>query len=241
VSHAADKVRSQVIAALDVDDADRALALVERLAGRIDHFKIGNKLFTRHGPELVEEIAGLGGSVFLDLKFHDIPSVVGAAVAEAAGLEGVFLTTVHASGGRAMIEEAAESTGSKLEVVGVTALTSLDGEDVRRVAGGQDLESWARGLAELADDAGADGIVCSAREAGQMRQLLGPDALLVTPGIRLPGDDSSDQKRVMTPGRALEAGSDYLVMGRSIYGADDPEAAVDRIIENVSDHTNSNA
>jgi len=235
VTDAAEQVKNQVIAALDVDDDRRALKLVERLAGRIDHFKIGNKLFTRHGPELVEEIAARGGSVFLDLKFHDIPSVVGAAVAEAARLDGVFLTTVHASGGRAMIEEAARKAGSRVKVVGVTALTSLDAEDVRQVAGGQKLEAWAEGLAKMADEAGADGIVCSAKEAGRMRQLLGPEALLVTPGIRLPGDDTSDQKRVMTPGRALEAGSDYLVMGRSIYGADDPEAAVDRIVDNVAD------
>lgn len=237
MTDAAEQVKNQVIVALDVDDDRRALELVEQLNGRIDHFKIGNKLFTRHGPELVEEIAALGGSVFLDLKFHDIPSVVGAAVGEAARLDGVFLTTVHASGGRAMISEAAQTAGSGLKVVGVTALTSLDAEDVRQVAGGQNLQAWAEGLAKMADAAGADGIVCSAREAGRMRQLLGPEALLVTPGIRLPGDDASDQKRVMTPGRALEEGSDYLVMGRSIYGADDPEAAVDRIVDNVAAQT----
>ena len=235
MTDAAEQVKNHVIAALDVDDARRALELVEQLDGRIDHFKIGNKLFTRHGPELVDEIAALGGSVFLDLKFHDIPSVVGAAVAEAAQLDGVFLTTVHASGGRAMIGEASRRGGPGLDVVGVTALTSLDAEDVRQVAGGQKLEAWAEGLAKMADEAGADGIVCSAREASRIRQLLGPEAVLVTPGIRLPGDDTSDQKRVMTPGQALEAGSDYLVMGRSIYGAADPDVAVDRIVDNVAD------
>lgn len=233
------RLQDHVICALDVDSADAALDLVGTLRGRLTKFKVGSKLFTRHGPPLIEELAEAGAEIFLDLKYHDIPSVVGAAVAEAADLPGVFLTTIHASGGSEMVARAAEAAGDSLQIVAVTALTSLDAEDVERVAGrsGEDAPAaWAESLGELALEAGADGLVCSAREAAAMRERFGDEPTLVTPGIRLPAGSkgpADDQKRVMTPGRALEDGSDYLVIGRPIYQADDAVAAAEAIARDL--------
>jgi orotidine-5'-phosphate decarboxylase len=231
----ASRVRDHLIVALDLETRREALDLVERLGDRVDRYKVGPTMFTRYGPPLLDDLAELGAELFVDLKFHDIPNTVAGAVEAVAGREDVFLMTVHASGGREMIAEAARAAGPDgPEIVAVTALTSLDARDVRAVAGATTIDAWAGRLADLALEAGADGLVCSALEAPDFRQAHGAEPTLVTPGIRLADDERGDQKRVVTPGQALEAGSDYLVMGRSIYGADDPVAAVEAVGRSIA-------
>lgn len=231
------KLRNQLIVALDLDTPEEALAVVDALAGTVERFKIGSRMFTAVGPSILHQLGDRGAKVFLDLKYHDIPSVVGDAVRIVAQEHpSVFLTTVHASGGPAMVAAAAEAatmrTTDKLSVVAVTALTSLSPAETRILGVEANLDDWAAKLAELAIDAGADGIVCSARELEMMRDLFGPAPTIVTPGIRpdpherQPGDD---QARVMSPRAALDAGSSYLVMGRPVYQAEDPLAVVQAI------------
>ena len=230
------KLRSHVIAALDLPTIDQAMDLVDTLDGRIGRYKIGSKLFTKYGPRIIEALAERDVEVFLDLKYHDIPSVVADAVANAAEFDNVFMVTVHASGGEKMVRLAGEAAGEGAgapSVVAVTALTSLSEEEIRAFGIESSLESWAEVLARSAVSAGADGVVCSALEAARFRNILGDDPLLVTPGIRLAGAADDDQTRVMTPGRALDAGSDFLVIGRPIYQADDPIAAVQAIGESL--------
>jgi len=222
-------VRRHLVVALDVESASAAVELVERLGARVDRYKVGARLFTRHGPELLDALADRGAELFLDLKFHDIPYTVAGAVEAAVERGDVSMVTVHASGGREMLERATDAAGEAVEVVAVTALTSLDSDDVRAVSGEQPLEGWADRLARLALGAGVDGLVCSAREVGAFRESYGPEVRLVTPGIRPEGTGSDDQSRVVTPAEALEAGSDRLVVGRPVYRADDPVEAVGRI------------
>ncbi len=229
------RLRKHVISALDVATMDEALALVDSLDGRLSLFKVGSRMFTRYGPALLDALAERDVEVFLDLKFHDIPNTVAGAVESALGFESVFMMTVHASGGADMIARAAEMAAQRRDnppkIVAVTALTSLSPGDMSQIGVDLALDEWAYSLGELALDAGADGLVCSAHEAAQMRERFGDDALLVTPGIRpehqMAEDD--DQSRVMTPKDALATGSDYLVIGRPIYQADDPAGAVEAI------------
>jgi orotidine-5'-phosphate decarboxylase len=230
------KLQTRVIAALDLPTLEEAVALVDTLGARIAHYKIGSKLFTKYGPRILEALAERDVQVFLDLKYHDIPSVVADAVRNAAEFENVFMVTVHASGGERMVRQASEAArefeaGPK--VVAVTALTSLSEAEIRAFGVEASLDDWAEQLAESAVSAGADGVVCSALEAQRFRAVLGREPLLVTPGIRLAGAADDDQTRVMTPGRALSAGSDFLVIGRPIYQADDPAAAVNAIGESL--------
>lgn len=230
------KLQSRVIAALDLPTIEQALALVDTLGGRIGRYKVGSKLFTRYGPRLLEALAEREVEVFLDLKYHDIPSVVADAVRNAADFDHVFMVTVHASGGEKMVGMAAEAAGAgpgAPKVVAVTALTSLSEAEIRAFGVQTSLEDWAETLAQSAVSAGADGVVCSAREARHFRDVLGREPLLVTPGIRMEDSAPDDQTRVMTPRRALEAGSDYLVIGRPIYQAEDPVAAVSAIGESL--------
>lgn len=222
-------VADRVIAALDVPGLDEALALVDAMEGRLRYYKVGSKLFTREGPEVLRALAGRGAQVFLDLKYHDIPSVVGDAVALAAGYENVFMVTVHASGGAEMVRAAVEGAAQRARVVAVTALTSLSEAQMHALGVDGSLADWAQRLGRLAVEAGADGLVCSAREAASFRAWLGSEPALVTPGIRFAESRADDQTRVMAPAAALEAGSDWLVVGRPIYHADDPAAAVDAI------------
>lgn len=223
------RVRNQLVVALDVESRGAAVELVEQLGDRVAGYKVGPRLFTRHGPPLLDELADAGADLFLDLKFHDIPYTVAGAVEAAAARGDVSMLTVHASGGREMVRRAAEHAGEELDVVAVTALTSLTEEDVRDVAGGAALEEWADRLARLAIDAGADGLVCSAREVESFRRAYGEEVRLVTPGIRPEWAARDDQERTVTPAEALDAGSDRLVMGRPVYRADDPVEAVERI------------
>lgn len=233
------KLHAHVISALDVATMDEALALVDALGGHLSMFKVGSRMFTRYGPALLEALAERDVEIFLDLKFHDIPNTVAGAVESALQFDSVFMMTVHAAGGAEMIRRAAEAARQRADnppkIVAVTALTSLSADDTARLGVDMPLDQWAYQLGELALDAGADGLVCSAHEAAQMRDRFGREPLLVTPGIRpehlLGADD--DQTRVMTPRDALDTGSNFLVIGRPIYQADDPLAAVRAIGETL--------
>ncbi len=221
-----------VIVALDYPSAEQALALARQLDPQRCRLKVGNELFTAAGPALVEALHTLGFEVFLDLKFHDIPNTVAGALRSAAAL-GVWMVNVHASGGRRMLEAAAEAVASSARpplLIGVTVLTSMTDEDLAELGYSETAQARVVRLARLSADCGLDGVVCSAQEAPVLRaQHPQADFYLVTPGIRLAGDDAGDQRRVLTPAEARAAGADYLVIGRSITGADDPLAALARV------------
>jgi orotidine-5'-phosphate decarboxylase len=228
----------RVIVALDFPDAAKALALVERLDPAQCKLKVGKELFVRAGPALVQKLAASGFMVFLDLKFHDIPNTVAQACRAAADL-GVWMVNVHASGGLRMMQaarEAVDKSTNPPKLIAVTVLTSMSGEDLRQV--GLDVEPAVQvaRLADLASNAGMDGVVCSAQEATMLRQQIGPGFLLVTPGIRPAGSEAGDQTRILTPARAMEAGADYLVVGRPITQADDPVTALQRINAEILNH-----
>jgi len=188
-------------------------------------------LFTSCGPALVEKLQSQGFDIFLDLKFHDIPNTVAGAVRAAANL-GVWMVNVHASGGRRMMEaavDALQAFASPPKLIAVTVLTSMSDEDLRELGHTQAAETRVSQLAALAASSGVDGVVCSARETPLLRQERGEGFCLVTPGIRLEGDAAGDQRRVVTPAQAVANGSDYLVIGRSITGAENPLEALERI------------
>lgn len=225
----------EVIVALDVPGAGEAFELVERLP-EDTWYKVGLELFTRAGPPVVERLVDEGRHVFLDLKLHDIPNTVAGAVRGAAAL-GAELLTVHGAGGEAMLRAAAEAArtsaargGRPLRLLAITVLTSLDDAALAAVMGpGAGVEETAGRLAGLARESGIDGAVCSVNEARAVRLACGDDFLVVTPGIRLPGQSADDQRRVATPAVARAAGADYLVVGRSITRAADPAAALAEI------------
>ena len=225
--------RDRLIVALDVKTADEARALVDRLAGRVGLFKIGSQLFTAAGPPLVREIVGRGEKVFLDLKYHDIPNTVANAVAEACQL-GVSLMTVHALGGKAMMEAAVgalPAVGSRL--IAVTILTSHDQDSLAAIGLGAPVADTVMRLARLAQEAGADGVVASPLEAEMIRGACGPDFLVVTPGIRPGGSKAHDQARAATPAAAIRAGVNYVVVGRPIAEAVDPAAAAAALVKEM--------
>ena len=227
---------SRVIVALDYADAQSAMALVDRLDPSACKVKVGKELFTAAGPAFVSAVARRGFDVFLDLKFHDIPNTVAQACKAAAQL-GVWMINVHALGGRAMMQaarEAIESAPRKPKLIAVTVLTSMAETDLREVGIEASPLAAAMKLARLAGDCGLDGVVCSAHEAGEIRDRIGRDFLRVTPGIRLPEDSSGDQKRVMTPQVAIESGASYLVIGRSVIRAADPLAVLARINREIA-------
>ncbi|MDF2447047.1 MAG: pyrF [Moraxellaceae bacterium] len=226
-------VRSPVVVALDYDNAKDALRLAELLSPEDCRVKVGKELFTAAGPDIVRQLHARGFSVFLDLKFHDIPNTVAAAVASAAEL-GVWMVNVHASGGRRMMtaaRERLEKGGYPTRLIAVTVLTSMERSDLAEI--GLDLEplQQVQRLAALAADCGLHGVVCSALEAPVLRESRGQDFLLVTPGIRPASSDIGDQRRVMTPQEAVGAGVSCLVIGRPITQAADPSAAL-RAINN---------
>lgn len=224
------RLRKHVIVALDFAQMEDALALVDQLFPRVDKFKVGSRLFTRYGPAILDALAERGAAVFLDLKFHDIPSVVGAACAQAALHPAVFLLTVHASGGARMVAQARASVAHRddVRVIAVTALTSWASGELHTVGVELNLEDWALKLAELAVEAGADGVVCSPREVALLSARLPEGTTFVTPGIRFGGEDD-DQTRTLDAAQALDQGASYLVIGRPIYAAADPSAALDAI------------
>lgn len=217
-----------LIVALDVTSSDEALAIAAKLSPDQVRLKVGKQLFTREGPQLVRELQTRGFEIFLDLKFHDIPNTVAAAVEAAADL-GVWMVNVHASGGSRMMRAARQALAGRSHkplLTAVTVLTSMDAEDLRELGVVESPLDRVIKLAGLAADCEMDGVVCSAQEAGVLQERFGPDFLRVTPGIRLPGDAAGDQRRVVTPVDALAGGATHLVMGRSITGAPDPAAAV---------------
>jgi orotidine-5'-phosphate decarboxylase len=220
--------------ALDVATADEARALVDRLAGSVGMFKVGSRLFTAVGPQLVREIVGRGEKVFLDLKYHDIPNTVAEAVGQ-AGLLGVSLMTVHALGGKAMMEAAVGALPAMgTRVLAVTLLTSHDEASLGEIGlDGRPLTDSVQRLARLARAARADGVVASPLEAELVRAACGPDFLIVTPGIRPAGARADDQARAATPASAIKAGADYLVVGRPIAQAADPKAAAAAIVREI--------
>lgn len=227
---------SRVIVALDFPADQPALELVERLTPRLCRLKVGKALFTRCGPVLVETLQQRGFDVFLDLKFHDIPNTVAAAV-RAAGELGVWMVNVHIGGGRRMMEAAFESVQHCARpplLIGVTVLTSLSDQDLAELGYAESTAERVLRLASLAAASGLDGVVCSALEAPQLRRALGETFCLVTPGIRLAGDAAGDQRRVLTPAQAVAAGADYLVIGRSVTGAADPLAALERVHSEIT-------
>lgn len=226
----------QLLVALDVDTAADARLLASRLRGVAGGFKVGSRLFTSHGPSIVEELVSRGDRVFLDLKFHDIPSTVASAVAAATRL-GVWMVNVHALGGAAMMQAAREAADREAArtarpvplVIAVTMLTSLDDGMVREIGIGGSMTEQVERLASLAQSAGLDGVVASPQEISQIRRRCGDRFAIVTPGIRGAGDEPGDQSRTMTAARALTHGATYLVVGRPIIAAPDPRAAAERI------------
>jgi orotidine-5'-phosphate decarboxylase len=226
---------SPVIVALDFPEASPALALARQLDPRQCRLKVGKELFTTCGPSLLAQLHELGFDVFLDLKFHDIPNTVAAAVRSAAN-QGVWMVNVHACGGRRMLEAAAGALSDFSRpplLIGVTVLTSMDAQDYDDLGFRDALPEQVHRLAQLSRDCGLQGVVCSAREAPDLRAALGAEFALVTPGIRPAGSAADDQRRVLTPGEALEAGSTYLVIGRPITRAADPAAALAAINETL--------
>lgn len=226
----------RIIVALDLAGSGVAEQLAERLDPGLCRLKIGHELFTRAGPALVRRCQHRGFEVFLDLKYHDIPSTVAAACHQAADL-GVWMVDVHALGGRRMLEaarEAVSGAGRRPLLVAVTVLTSLEPRELGEMGLDPEPSRLAERLAALAADSGLDGVVCSAREAGELRAAHGPRFRLVTPGIRPAGSTADDQRRTLTPGEAIAAGADDLVVGRPITAADDPEGALRRLAEEAA-------
>jgi orotidine-5'-phosphate decarboxylase len=228
----------QLIVALDVDSGATALRLASTLQGAAGSFKVGSRLFTMEGPGLVRALVEQGASVFLDLKFHDIPNTVAQAV-EAATVTGARIINVHASGGvpmmqaaaRAAVEAAARTHRPAPLVIGVTVLTSMDHLTLAQVGVPRPLMDHVVALARMAQDAGLDGVVASPQETRAIRAACGQDFTIVTPGIRgaSAGVERNDQSRTMGPAEAVSAGATYIVVGRPIIGAPDPRAAAEAI------------
>jgi orotidine-5'-phosphate decarboxylase len=222
---------AELIVAFDLPNGREALALAARLPG-LRWAKVGAVLYNREGPSLIQEFTQRGIRVFLDLKWHDIPNIVASAVNGAREL-GVSLTTVHCLGGRAMLTAAATAAGPDLAVVGVTVLTSHDAAELEGILGRgvPDVGFEAERLARAALQAGLRGVVASGQELGLLREALGPEPLIVVPGIRAPGDPAGDQVRTIEPADAVRRGATHLVIGRPITAARDPVAAYRRLVE----------
>ncbi|MCM2679355.1 orotidine-5'-phosphate decarboxylase [Echinimonas agarilytica] len=228
---------SKVIVALDYDDQDRALNFVDSIEPGSCRLKVGKEMFTYFGPSFVRSLVERKFDVFLDLKFHDIPNTVAKAVAASADL-GVWMVNVHASGGRGMMEAAKKSLESygadAPQLIAVTVLTSMSSDDLRDIGWKVEPFEQVRRLASLTQEAGLDGVVCSAREARMLKSRLGKDFVLVTPGIRPIGADAGDQHRIVTPEKAVEDGADYLVIGRPITQAQDPLQVLQQINQSLA-------
>jgi len=226
---------AQVIIPLDVPTLDDAMGLVDSLGEAADFYKVGLELFTAEGSAAVQALKQRNKRVFLDLKLHDIPSTVARAVTRARVLE-VDLLTLHATGGRPMMEAAAQAAENDLTLLGVTVLTSMTSSDMGHSWGREvdSIEEEVVRLATLVRDSGVGGVVASVREAAPVKRALGSDLVVVTPGIRFAGGDAHDQARVSTPGAAVAAGADYLVIGRSVTQAPDPAEALRRVHEEMA-------
>lgn len=226
----------RIIVALDVGTTKKAFDLVDRIGDSISFYKIGAPLFTRGGADVIRQLKKRGKRVFLDLKFHDIPNTVARSVEAAAELD-VDLLTVHATGGSAMIRAARDGAGENgPKVLAVTILTSFSVDDAEQVWGKQlnSLREEVTRMATLAVESGADGVVASPLEAEALKRRHGAGFLVVTPGIRPPGSAVGDQVRTATAGEAVRAGADYIVVGRPVIEADDPQAVVKQMHEDIA-------
>lgn len=222
------KISCQLILALDLESKREALDLIAKAGPGLQWVKIGLQMFTQHGPDYVREVAATGKKIFLDLKLHDIPNTVAKAVESVAKLP-IDMLTIHTCGGREMMlwaVKAQQTVNPDLLLLGVTVLTSMDQASLDLLGIRQTPAERVLHLANLAQDAGMTGLVCSTHEVAPLRQRFGQTFQLVTPGVRPAGSDAGDQKRIMTPAQAREVGSNYIVVGRPIYAAADPAAAV---------------
>ncbi|MCL2888565.1 MAG: orotidine-5'-phosphate decarboxylase [Elusimicrobia bacterium] len=233
------KPYEKIIVALDVENEKAALALVKKLKGKAGVFKVGKELFTAAGPGIVKKIQKLGGKVFLDLKFHDIPNTVGKAVAQAVKL-GVYMMTIHASGGLEMMQAAVAAAqenapkGKMPLLLAVTVLTSLDDDALKKIGFSEGAEQMVLRLAKMAQEAGMGGIVSSPKELKMLRKVLGPSMILVTPGIRPAWSAAGDQKRITTPAQAVRDGCNFMVIGRPITAHKNPAEAASLIAKEIS-------
>ncbi|HVP50397.1 MAG TPA: orotidine-5'-phosphate decarboxylase [Candidatus Bathyarchaeia archaeon] len=230
-------IRDRLIVALDLPTASQARQVVHSIGESANFYKVGKQLFTAEGPQVVRDLVSSGRKVFLDLKFHDIPNTVAAAVAEAAHL-GVTMLNVHASGGSKMLKaavEAAAQTAAKPLLLAVTVLTSLSDADLPEIGVSGTAEEQVLRLAKLALAAGCGGLVASAREARTLRQTYGTDFAIVTPGVRPAGAALGDQSRILTPAEAIAAGATHLVVGRPILEAPDRAQASDAILREIDE------
>jgi orotidine-5'-phosphate decarboxylase len=221
-------MRSRIFVAIDTPDFERAKAIATRVRNHVGGIKLGLEFFCANGRHGIREMAELGLPIFLDLKFHDIPNTVGKAIQALRPLEPAILT-VHAAGGRAMMEDAKAAAPTGTKVVAVTVLTSLDGSDLSAMGLAPDPHAQVERLTTLAKEAGLDGVVCSGNEVAAAKAIW-PDGFFVVPGVRPAAGPAGDQKRVVTPRAALDAGASILVIGRPITDAEDPDAAA-RAIE----------
>jgi orotidine-5'-phosphate decarboxylase len=234
-------MRNPIIAALDVPSAEQALKLAEQIAPAVGAFKIGKELFVSAGPDIVKRVRATGANVFLDLKFHDIPNTVAKAVAAAVRLD-VQMLTIHTSGGGEMMraaEKSAQETAKALGrtaplILGVTVLTSMDSNALTEIGCQPNVGHQVEKLATLAVNSGLRGLVCSPLEIADLREILPPGIQLITPGIRTGAEKADDQKRTLTPKEAIAAGSNWLVIGRPIYAAENPRAAAEKILSSLS-------
>lgn len=225
-----------IIVAIDAKSQYDALTIVDQLDPSLCRVKVGKELFTHEGPQVVKALHSLGFEVFLDLKFHDIPNTTAQAVCAAADL-GVWMVNVHASGGRKMMETCVERLKAgnyQTQLIAVTVLTSMGREDLKEI--GLDIEpaEQVRRLAKLTQSSGLDGVVCSAQEAKFLRQELGNEFALVTPGIRPVGSSADDQKRIVTPAQAMLDGSTHLVIGRPITKSENPRQTLQEILATLA-------
>jgi orotidine-5'-phosphate decarboxylase len=238
---APDAIRNPIVVALDVDSAEQALSLVERLRGAVGMFKVGKQLFTAEGPEIVRKIIAMGERVFLDLKFHDIPNTVAMAGVEATRL-GVSVFNVHAMGGSKMMRAVAEAVTETAEretmarplILGVTVLTSHTQDSLKEIGIERSVEEEVVSLARLCEASGIHGVVASPLEIAPIRSAIKKSGFVIlTPGVRPAGAALNDQSRVMTPAEAIRAGANFLVIGRPITAANDPVAAAWKILEEI--------
>lgn len=233
-------MQNPIIVALDVPTAEQAVALAQQVAPAVGAFKIGSELFTAAGPDIVRKIRATGASVFLDLKFHDIPNTVAKAIASAVRLD-VQMITIHTSGGLTMMqaaEESAQKTAAQAGlnaplILGVTVLTSMESSDLEEVGVTVGVGHQVERLAQLAARAGLRGLVCSPLEVAGLKQILPSHMQFVTPGIRTGDDAAGDQKRTLSAKEAMTAGSTWLVIGRPIYAAPNPRAAAEKIRDSL--------
>jgi orotidine-5'-phosphate decarboxylase len=231
-------MRERLIVALDVSSAAEAQKLVARIGDAAGIYKVGLQLFTAEGPSVVRDLVSSGRRVFLDSKLHDIPTTVGLAVESAAEL-GVYMLTLHASGGSAMLRAATEAAAGRINLLAVTVLTSLSDEDMQEIGVSGRASDQVLRMASLAQSSGCQGIVASPRESSMVRKALGEGFAIVTPGIRPSGAETNDQQRIATPAQAISNGASHIVVGRPITHAPDPAKAAQAIISEMEQAKNS--